>query len=350
MRFGLYFSFQAPPELGISWRQPYEDMLTALPEAEALGYRTALTASHHVQPDAWCPSPLVAMAAAAAVTKEMRIGPAVLLAPLYAPLRLAEDAAVLDNVSGGRLVLGLAPGYVSEEFEAYGVRREERHERFEEIIDFLIGAWTHDVFSFDGRHYRLPASSVTPKPVQRPHPPIWFGVSGARSLRRAARRGVVLVASPRHGIPELAKHFRIYEQELADAGHEIPERPIIRELYVAETQAKAEEIAAPAVTYLFSKLYAAKSAQGERVLLTDEGEVIDDPTKVDYQQFKGRFIIGDPEHAINELRRYESELGATEVVCWTHIPGITGEDAMRSIRLFAREVMPAFERTPRARG
>ena len=122
MRFGLMFSHQVPPGRGIGRHQPYADMLRCLPRAEELGYESVFQVSHHVQPDGLCPSPLIAMAAAAAVTERMRIATGCLLVPLYAPLKLAEDVAVLDCLSNGRFVFGVAPGYVSEEFAAHGCR------------------------------------------------------------------------------------------------------------------------------------------------------------------------------------------------------------------------------------
>ena len=201
MKFGLMFAHQVPPESGIASHETYRDMLRCLPRAEELGYVSAFQCSHHVQQDGFCPGPLVAMAGAAAVTERMRIGTAVLLVPLYAPLKLAEDVAVIDNLSGGRFVFGVAPGYVSEEFAAHGVPREERVGRFEEALDLMVRAWTEERFSFEGRYYRVPEGCMTPKPVQRPHPPIWYGVSAPGSLRRAVARRCVQIMSPRHGLP-----------------------------------------------------------------------------------------------------------------------------------------------------
>lgn len=342
MRFGLFFAFQNPPGSGIPDHEPYQDLLRCLPRAEELGYTSALCASHHCQPDAFCPSPIVAMAGAASVTERMRIGTSVLLVPLYAPLKLAEDVAVIDNLSGGRFVLGVAPGYVSEEFVAHGVPRAERVGRLEEALDLMQQAWTGEPFSFEGTYYRVPEGRVTPRPVQRPHPPIWYGVSGPKSLARAARRGAVLVASPRHGVAELKEHYAVYDAAAAEAGFTVPERPVIREVFVAETRERAEALAAPAVDYLFRELYGAKSAEGERVLRADDGTVVTAKEQVSFEHFRGRYVIGTPDDAIAELRRYRDELGATEIISWMHLPGIPGDQVMRSVELFAREVMPAF--------
>ena len=201
--------------------------------------------------------------------------------------------------------------------------------RMEETLDFLQEAWAE-------------GSSLMPKPLQKPHPPIWYGVSAAPSLRRAARRGSALLTSPRHELFELKEHFRIYDEAAAEAGTRVADRPVIREVFVHESQEHAEELAAPGIEYLFRELYGAKSAQGERPLRTDSGELITDKQQVDFEALKNRFIIGDPDYAIAQIERYREELGATEIICWMHVPGVTGEDAMRSVELFAREVMPAF--------
>lgn len=330
MKFGLFFAFQVVPGTGVTVDEPYRDMLDCLPRAEELGYESVFVASHHVQPDGWCPSPLLALSAAAGRIERMRLGTGALLVPLYAPFKLAEDVAVLDNLSGGRVVLGVAPGYVSEEFEAHGIPRDERVARMESTIDLLQAAWTDDGYG------------LSPRPLQQPHPPIWYAVSARPSLRRAAERRCVLLPSPRHELAELAEHFRVYDEACAAAGYVPPERPVIREVFVAETQQRAEEIAAPGIEYLFRELYGAKSAQGERPLRTDSGELITDQRQVDFDALKNRFVIGDPEFAVRQIERYRDELGATELICWMHVPGVRGEDALRSVELFAREVMPAF--------
>ena len=343
MKFGLLFSHQVPPGSAGGWQPPYRDMLECLPRAEDLGYVSSFQVSHHAQKDGLCPGPLIACAAAATVTKHMRIGTGVLLVPMYAPLKLAEDIAVLDNLAEGRFVFGVAPGYVAAEFEAHGIPRDERVGRFEEALDLMTLAWTEETFSFDGDYYHVPETRMTPKPVQSPHPPIWYGVSAKASLRRAARRHAVQIMSPRHGPEELIEHFKPYEAEAKKIGWTIPERPIIRSVFIAESREKAEEIAAPALNYLFTELYGAASAAGDRVLRAADGSVITDKDQVGFDNFKNRYIIGDPEFAIEQLALYRDAVQPTEVVCWMHLPGISGTDAMHSVELFAREVMPHFQ-------
>lgn len=346
MKFGLMFTFQLPPGCGIAWSEPYQDMLRCLPRAEELGYRSMYLATHHAKTDGLCPGPLPALGAAAAVTKTMKIGTAVMLVPMYAPLKLAEDIAVLDNISEGRFILGVAPGYVATEFAAHGIPREERVGRFEEALDLMIAAWTQDEFEFNGKYYRVPRTVMTPKPVQKPYPQIWYGVSAKSSLKRAAKRHAIQIMSPRHGIAELQAHYAPYEAAAQEIGWTIPERPIIRQVFVASTLQKAEALAAPAIEHLYREVYGKASAAGDRVLRNDDGSPITDHHQVNFDTFKARYIVGTPEFAINEIIKYRDGLGCTEMVCWMHMPGIRGADVMTSVELFAQEVMPVFQTEP----
>jgi alkanesulfonate monooxygenase SsuD/methylene tetrahydromethanopterin reductase-like flavin-dependent oxidoreductase (luciferase family) len=343
MKFGLMFTFQLPPDSGIAWNEPYRDMLECLPKAEDLGFESMFMATHHAKTDGLCPSPLIACSGAASVTKSMRIGTGVLLVPMYAPLKLAEDIAVLDNLSQGRFVFGVAPGYVAEEFAAHGIPREQRIGRLEESLDLMIAAWTQDEFEFDGKYFHVPRTVMTPKPVQRPHPPIWYGVSATKSLQRAAQRHAVQIMSPRHGVDELMQHYAPYEAAAAAIGWTIPERPLMRQVFIAKTTAEAEAIAAPAVNHLYREVYGKASAAGDRTLRADDGSVITDFNQVGFENFKDRYIIGDPDFAIEAIKRYEAACDPSEIVCWMHMPGIRGDVAMKSVELFAREVMPHFQ-------
>ncbi|MCC7120392.1 MAG: LLM class flavin-dependent oxidoreductase [Gammaproteobacteria bacterium] len=343
MKFGLLFTFQLPPGCGIAWHEPYQDMLKCLPRAEELGYYSMYLATHHAKTDGLCPGPIPTLGAAAAVTEKMKIGTAVLLLPLYAPMKLAEDVAVLDNLCRGRLILGVAPGYVAEEFAVHGIPRDERAGRFEEALDLMIEAWTKDEFEFDGRYFKVPRTVMTPKPVQKPYPQLWYGVSAKSALKRAARRHAIQIMSPRHGIEELREHYRPYEDEAKAIGWTIPSKPIIRQVFVGPTMQQAEATAAPAIEHLYREVYGRASAAGERVLKNDDGSVITNHQQVSFETFKQRYIVGTPEFARREIAKYRDELGCDEMVCWMHMPGIRGKDAMASVDLFAKEVMPAFK-------
>lgn len=350
MRFGLVFGFVTPPSSGLTWSDVANNFISSARQTEALGYDVLQCIEHHFQPDGHDPAPLMVLAAAAAATERIRLATNVLLVPLYNPVKLAEDVAVLDNLSNGRVTLGVGPGYVREEFDGLMVPYDERFKRFEEALDIMQGAWTNETFSYDGTFYKIPETRLTPKPVQSPHPPLWYGVSGPRLLRRAARRHCVLTASPRHSEGELEQHFAAYMGHAQEFGFEPPERPVMRGTFIAETREKAQEIAAPAITHLFRNLYGKHSASGARALRADDGSLIEDADTVGFENFKDRYIIGAPDDAHAAITRLRDNLGVTEIACWMQLPGIADDDAMRSAQLFAREVMPAFQTAGAVRG
>jgi len=342
MRFGMNFGMVAPQGSGVTWQSAVQDLIELAPEMEDLGYDSLTVTEHHFQRDGHNSSPLVVLAAVAAVTKRMNIGTNILLAPLYNPVKLAEDIAVLDNISNGRVTVGIAPGYVTEEFAGLMVPYEERVSRFEETVDILLAAWTNEVFSHEGKHFSIPPTHLTPKPVQDPHPPIWYGVSGPRMLRRAAERHLIFTASPRHSIEELEEHLEIYRSTAAAVGYTPPAFPVMKGVFVAETTEAAEAVAGPAVTHLFRELYGKNSASGARRLTNDKGELVEDENTVSFETFKDRYLIGTPDQVAEKVRELRDRIGMTELIAWSQLPGINGEQVRSSMQLFAREVIPAF--------
>ena len=237
MRFGLLYSLQSRPDKPATQAQIYREMLEEIEAGEVLGFDSAWLVEHHFLADGLCPSPLVAAAAMAARTRRMTIGTSMYLLPLHRPVQSAEDVAVLDNLANGRIILGVAAGYRPEEFAGYEEERSGREQRMEEQLDIMIKAWTTESFSYDGRYYKIPQTSVTPKPVQKPRPPIWIGASTRGGVRRAAQWADALVASPRHHIAELKQHFAMYGEYLQRFGKHPSCVPVIREVYCAPTTA-----------------------------------------------------------------------------------------------------------------
>lgn len=179
MEFTISYDLRAP-DFGAPARELYAAALDQCAWADELGFDTVGLGEHHASDDGYLPSPLVFGAAVAARTRRIRVRPSVLLAPLYEPLKLAEDLAVLQILSGGRLIVGIGAGYRPVEFEMFGQRREERRERYEECIAVLRRAWTGESFEYRGRRVR-----VTPAP--EPPPPILLGGAHPAVARRAAR-------------------------------------------------------------------------------------------------------------------------------------------------------------------
>ena len=152
----------------------------------------------------------------------------------------------------------------------------------------------------------------------------------------------MLTASPRHTEGELKDHFAAYDAHLEELGHSHGERPIMRGVFVAPTREAAEAIAGPAATHLFRELYGKHSASGDRALRNDAGELVVDDRTVDFATFRDRYVVGAPDDVIESITRLRDEFGMTELGCWMQLPGITGDQAMASARLFAEEVIPAF--------
>ncbi len=209
--------FRNPPEAPRDDQTVYAETLDTICYAEELGYDDVWLSEHHFTADGYCPSPLVVSAAIAARTSRICIGQALLLLPLYHPLRVAEDGATLDILSGGRFRLGVGLGYRPQEFAALGIDRRSRVGRLEESVAIIDQAWRTGAVTFHGRHFELQDVVVRPRPVQRPRPEIWIGGLSEPAVRRAARLGDGLLAAGRRA-------YRWYADERANAG--LPVAPL----------------------------------------------------------------------------------------------------------------------------
>ena len=185
MNLGVWYDFRNPVAWRIGWQQLYSETLEQASWAEELGFHSVWLSEHHFTDDGYMPSIPSALAAIAARTHRVRLGTAVILAPLHHPLRLAEDLAVVDLFSGGRLDIGLAAGYRRKEFDVMGVPRSERGQRTEETVQLLRLAWAGEAFSFHGKSYQFENVIVTPPPAQAGGPPLFLGGSTVPPARRA---------------------------------------------------------------------------------------------------------------------------------------------------------------------
>ncbi|MEM7541990.1 MAG: LLM class flavin-dependent oxidoreductase [Pseudomonadota bacterium] len=345
MKFGLMYSFITPHDQSVSHQATFRELDTLVPLAETLGFHSFQTTEHHFQRNGWAPSPLMVLAHAAGLTGHMRLVTNILILPLYDPLRLVEDVNTLDNLCGGRLTLGVSPGYVSEEFDAYQVPYSERFMRAEEMLDILEGSWRASredkIFAHEGHFYSIPPVNIVPRPIQNPIP-VWYGVSGPKLLERAARRQCPVTASPRHTNEELIAHYQRFDAAGAKVGFKTRERPIIREVFLAPTTKQAEALAGPAIVELFG-LYGRKSVQGERELRNDAGELIESEEQVDFRTFASRYIVGDPASVKEQMAALNEDLAPSEIICRMQLPGISEKDFEQSLKLFGDQIIPEFE-------
>jgi alkanesulfonate monooxygenase SsuD/methylene tetrahydromethanopterin reductase-like flavin-dependent oxidoreductase (luciferase family) len=212
---------------------------------DAAGYDAVWLAEHHFSSFSVCPSVHMMAVVAATRTKRMRIGTAVSLAPFYHPLRLAEEVALLDVLSGGRVNWGAGRGFSRTEFSAFGIPMEESASRFRETVEIVLKAWTHERLTHHGEHHHFDGVEVLPKPLQPPHPPTWVAATSESAIDWAAGRGFSILMDPHCTLAELGAKRRHYGERLAAAGHADGGRdiPMARLIAVAETAERAAEIA-----------------------------------------------------------------------------------------------------------
>src|SRR3984957_19650631 len=186
-QFGVLHGFRNPPATGLTFPEFYRRTLDQIVLAEQLGFDHVWITEHHFVDDGYMPSPLVMAGAIAALTERVMIGQDVMLLPFANPVRLAEDLAVLDNLSSGRMMLGAGMGYVPSEFAGMGVPRRQRRARMDDTLEILRRAWAEEEFDFDGEVYQVAKVRVRPRPVQAGGPPLWVAAMSEAGARRAAR-------------------------------------------------------------------------------------------------------------------------------------------------------------------
>jgi probable F420-dependent oxidoreductase len=312
----------------------YREALEEVVRAEELGLDSAWMEEHHGVRDHYWPSPLPVLAGFATRTARLTLGTDILVLPFYHPVRLAEDVAVLDVISGGRFVFGAAVGYRPDEFALHGVPLERRGARFEEALALMKALWTGERVTFAGAHYRVEDASIEPRPLQRPHPPVWIGGWSERALRRAATLAQAWVPGPTADLARLVEGKRAVLAHRTAAGLPEPaEWPLTRDLVLADTDGEARELAERHLLVAYRDEYGG----GWRHPLIDRALAADPDALA-----RDRFLIGAPERVIAGIGRFVQGYGATHLICRLFFPGMPHQRIMRALELLAREVMPAF--------
>ena len=328
MRFGL-----SPLQGGGSFEQTIQEC----ERAEAAGFDSIFLGEHHNSPVLY-PAPLVGLAAIASRTRRIRLGTGVLLLPLYHPVAVAEEGAMVDLISGGRLILGVGAGYAPEEFAAFGLSVKERGGRLDEAASLLHRLWTEEHVTHQGRHFTVTDVTVGPRPVQQPRPPIWFAGWAEPAIRRAARLGDAWLGGPSASAPELQTCVGLYRQARQELGYAADDGEIaaLRYVFVAESLERAQAVAGAAFINFFESTY---FRWPHPIVKRPPGELTIERLAED------RIILGDPATCVEHLRRLQDEVGLRHVIARISVPGIPEHEARASQELFAREVMPAFVST-----
>jgi alkanesulfonate monooxygenase SsuD/methylene tetrahydromethanopterin reductase-like flavin-dependent oxidoreductase (luciferase family) len=305
---------------------------------EKEGYVGYHMAEHHSTPLGMASSPSVFLAAAFQRTRRLRLGPLVYVLPLYHPLRLYEEICVLDHMSGGRLMIGVGRGGALIEHQRYGIDPADAPAMYREAFDVLMRAFASDVLNFDGQFYRYKDFVVQAKPVQRPHPPIWYGAPNADAAAWAAPRNINVVSlGPAARARAIADRYRDEWAALKREPAALPCIGITRHIVVAESDAAARRIAIPAYARWRKSMDWLFRRSGAPFILKD----VYPEDFADLERI-GHGIAGSPATVCEYITRLEAGTGVKYVLCQMVFGDMNSDDASHSIRLLAREVMPAF--------
>jgi alkanesulfonate monooxygenase SsuD/methylene tetrahydromethanopterin reductase-like flavin-dependent oxidoreductase (luciferase family) len=332
MRFGVVLNTQDPPR-GENIARVYEQAFREAEAAEKHGFELAVVGEHHGSPDGYLPSALTFCAALAARTTKLIVASDVMQLPMWHPVHVAEIGAVIDNISHGRLILGVGLG--QKDRSTFGIPAKAIGKRFDESVEILRRAWADETFSFAGDHFQFDAVRVSPRPVRQNGPPIWIGAMSTPGLLRAGRIGDGWPADNLQGIETIKEWARIYRESAAIHGRR-SEVALARSAWVAQSHSEIEEKWWPYVK-AFHEPYVRLG------LFKDIGG--GDLSSWSFEQSAlDRLIAGTPDVVIREIERYRAEVACeTMILMFRHPHGPRHEEVLRCIHLFGTEVIPHFK-------
>jgi len=339
----MLINTQDPPD-GRNIQHLYQEIFREAELAEEMGFDSVFVPEHHMMPDGYLSAPAVLLAAIAARTKTIRLGTSILQLPEWHPVHVAEEFAVLDNISQGRAILGAGLGLVEPEFKLFGLDIKDAVPRFSEQVNIIRQAWTEENFSFRGRFFQLDNVSLTPRVVQKPHPPIWIGAMSEPALKRAGRLGTGWISDPLHHINVMKAWADIYRQSAAAHGNPA-EVILIRDAWVAEDRNEVERVSWPTICayHLFYKNLGFFESGRFNTEWEPWVRTISDAEWTFGRIAPNRLIAGEPAEVVDEIQRYRETVRCEYIICYFRHP--TGPDhsqTMRCIELFGKKVLPKF--------
>lgn len=351
MKFSAFLLFHRPDRQR-SIKEVYDYNIRVAELLEELGFDGLWVSEHHFRDYGTVPNIFTMLSYLAARTERIRLGTGVVVLPLHNPVHVAEEAAQVDLLSGGRLDLGVGRGYQSIEFDGFGLDLAEARDRFDESLDVITGLWKNDTFKHEGQFYRTGEVELAPKPVQRPHPPLYVAAVSPETVERYARRGIPILADPAAPFRKVHKAADTWRTVAKEAGYAADDAELVvsRSVWLAPTveQARADQES-------FEKAFDRARIFNEKSAPIDSktGEIAKG-----FEFWEGRYlkggsvgtdfrweqleVIGDPERVIGQVAMLQ-EFGFGHLMCdfgsTRHMPF---EDMKRAITFFAKEVIPAF--------
>lgn len=355
MKFGLFY--QMPCADTQSEPVRYQETIEQIVHADTLGFDCAWLAElHFFKPFSIMPSPLIVATAVAQRTKKIRLGIAVNLLPLYHPLRSAEDGATVDILSNGRLEFGVGRGAIPLHFAGFDVPREESRERFEESLEVIQKAWTMPSFTHDGKYFHIPETSLAPKPLQKPHPPLRVAANSPDTAVFAGKAHYpILVASVTNPLPRMfeqaATYRRAWNESTMPSYRQAPALPDISTmffLYPGENLDQVRREVEPSLNNYFQSVSAMVRA-GARPQGADESyrylqEVQRAVENITFEKITDTMaIFGSPHECIAKVKELHRALGMNELICWFNPGGLVPhQKVLAAMSRFAAEVMPVL--------
>ena len=334
MEFGVFYQLPCSPEQSPASR--IQDTIAQVQAADRLGFNTAWLAELHFNRRfSVMPAPLMIAAAIAQTTERIHIGTAVHLVPLHQPIRLAEEAATLDVLSGGRSIFGIGRGAIPAHFQGYGIDQEQARDRFLEGLEMVLGLWSHEKFTYRGRYYQAEELSIAPLPIQRPHPPVYIAANSPDTFNIVGQLGHnVLVAPTIVTVQGALTGLETYRNELEANGHDASglKVNVTAHVHVAESEQEARQGFERTINNYLGTLRGGSGRGSARAQTLDYETVLDEFA-----------AVGTPEQVADKLHKFQALYGPQGFICWFNTGGmLTQEEVVSSMELFANEVMPEF--------
>ena len=311
----------------------YEDRLRLIEAYDAAGFYAYHLAEHHATPLGMAPSPGIFLASVAQRSKRLRFGPMVYCLPLYHPIRLLEEICMLDQLSGGRLELGVGRGISPIEVGYFGLDTETAAPMYREALELILKGMQGGDLTFKGEHYQVTDMPVTLRPRQQPHPPLWYGLSHPDSTVWAAQNGVSVITNrDEAGSRQITDRYR---QEWQTAGNDaatLPRMGMSRHIVIAETEAEAFDIARRAYPIWRRSFYQLWDRHGMKPINVNFPESFDELATL------GQAIAGTPDQVASEIERQANASGINYFLCRFAFGDIRYDEAKQSVDLFSRYI------------
>ncbi len=339
MKLGL-FCLMTQRDATQSIASLYADNLAMVKLAEDVGFDIAWLAEHHFSNYSMCPSPHVMAGFLAAHTRRIKLGAAILVLPLYQPVRLLEEIGMVDILSGGRSVIGIGAGYQDFEFKRFGVKLEDNWAMTHEMMDIIERAYTQPSFSYDGKHYKLPEMPIAVRPLQQPMPPVYIAGNEPAMLQRLARKGYISFHTVGfNGTDALLKVRQHVESNFRAAKVPVEQLKFAYQRYVYVTDDKKDALEAAERILFTNRIALALRGKYEKLNGTfiDPVPFANEPS---LERIASNVYFGDPDTCAERMVNEIKTLNPIHISCFMQFGGMDGTRSMRSMERFAAEVMP----------